>query len=113
MAVVETFLKRSSIFSSVEEFNRYKKIWPSRTVVEAFVKKHVNSVHGHPYQLGLDISSRSTGICVLSDQGRIRWVCQLKVRSSRVRQLNQTIPVKEAAFFQQMLFYRPFSQPSI
>lgn len=84
--VVETFLKRSSIFASVEEFNRYKKLWPSKTIVETFVQNQINNVHGHAYHLGLDISSRSTGICVLSDQGRIKWHYQHKVKFSHVKQ---------------------------
>lgn len=76
--VIETFLKRSSIFVSVEEYNQYKKLWPSKSVVEAFVESQVNSVQGHHYHLGLDISSRSTGICVLSDQGTNRCIFEPK-----------------------------------
>ena len=70
-SIYETFVKRSSLFTSVESISTYKSLWPPTTVLRNYVEKNIHKVSGHLYHIGLDISSKSTGLCVLSDQGKL------------------------------------------
>ena len=62
------FLQKSKIFSSMEEIQYYRKCWPTSRMVEDMVKSSIRSIEMKPYHVGLDISSSSTGICILSQK---------------------------------------------
>lgn len=66
---VKAFVTRGTVFSSLEDIQSCKKGWPLSSFVERYVSRHASSVDGHPFHLGLDVSSKSTGVCVLSDKG--------------------------------------------
>lgn len=62
------FLCNNKIFSSVDEILRYRKLWPTSHMVEDRVKQVIGSVSPRKFHVGLDVSSSSTGICILSNQ---------------------------------------------
>ena len=59
------FLSRSRVFASVDELVQYKKKWPLRSFVKQSIdmEKTVRGRSG--YYVGLDVSSKSTGLCIL------------------------------------------------
>ena len=65
------FLCNNKMFSSVEEILRYRKLWPTSDMVEDMVKKVIGSVSTAKFHVGLDVSSSSTGICILSNESEL------------------------------------------
>lgn len=66
--VYSLFVKNHKVFSSVEEILHYKQLWPCKSFVEDKVFAALPCVKPKKYHLGLDISSRSTGLCILDNQ---------------------------------------------
>ena len=59
------FLSRSRVFASVDELVRYKKKWPLRSFVKQSINMEKTVRERSGYYVGLDVSSKSTGLCML------------------------------------------------
>ncbi|KAM7453930.1 hypothetical protein BLSTO_05318 [Blastocystis sp. subtype 1] len=59
------FLSRSRVFASVDELVRYKKKWPLRSFVKQSIDMEKTVRKRSGYYVGLDVSSKSTGLCIL------------------------------------------------
>ena len=59
------FLSRSRVFASVDELVRYKKKWPLRSFVKQSIDMEKTVRERSGYYVGLDVSSKSTGLCIL------------------------------------------------
>ena len=68
--IYSRFLKKNSIFSSVDEILYYKSLWPAKQFVQQKVENALPLIQVKKYHMGLDISSRSTGLCILDSQSR-------------------------------------------
>lgn len=66
--VYSLFVKNHKVFSSVEEILHYKQLWPCKSFVEDKVLAALPCIKPKKYHLGLDISSRSTGLCILDEK---------------------------------------------
>lgn len=65
--IYRQFLDKSRLFASVDEILHFKGKWPLRTWVKDSID--VDGVLNTPnrYYVGLDISSKSTGLCILNN----------------------------------------------
>lgn len=68
--IYSLFVKNHSLISSVDEILYFKQLWPLKEYVEEKVNLALPHLEKKKYHMGLDISSRSTGLCIL-DSNRI------------------------------------------
>ena len=59
------FVSRSRVFASVDELLQYKKKWPLRSFVQQSIDMESTVRERSGYYVGLDVSSKSTGLCIL------------------------------------------------
>lgn len=59
------FLSKSRVFGSVDELLQYKKKWPLRSFVKQSIDMEKIAHKCSGYYVGLDVSSKSTGMCIL------------------------------------------------
>ena len=69
--IYASFVKNHSLFKSVDEILVYKNLWPVQSFVDEKVKSALPLATKKKYHVGLDISSRSTGMCILDSDRTI------------------------------------------
>ena len=97
------FLSRSRVFASVDELVRYKKKWPLRSFVKQSIDMEKTVRERSGYYVGLDVSSKSTGLCILKSNRSVVLLVSSLVDVLCCKAIRPTAQCKGSSIFSHFL----------